>query len=466
LSQVQATGPTQRLNRVLHLWDLIYYGIILISPIAAVPLFGVAQQLSHGHAVTTLLAAMAAMTLTAASFGRMATIFPSAGSAYAYTSRGLNPHVGFLVGWAMFLEYLVQPIQNSIYGALTIQRFLPRVPFAVVAAGFLGLITFLNLRGIRSTARTNQLLVYFMGGVIVTFVLLAIRYLYIRQGWHGLFSIQPIYNPSTFQVRPLATGTSLAALTYIGFDGVSILAEEAEKPRRDVLLASVLVCIFTGLFSGLQVYLAQRVWPDYRNLANPETAFMDVGQVVGGALLFGGLGVMLIVSSFGCGLAGHVGAARLLFSMGRDNVIPGAVFGYVHPESKIPTYNVWIIGAVSYAATLLIGWQRAAELLNFGAFLAFMGVNLATIRYFYFTNRAKRKPGLFKDLLLPGFGFLFCFVIWLTLETPAKTLGGLWLGIGLIYIALRTRGFQLRPAMIEFGESSAGSIEQSRQQTH
>src|SRR3981189_2215096 len=121
----ESAPPAPRLKRVLGLWDLIYYGIILISPIAVVPMFGEAQILSQGHAVTTLLAAMVAMTATAVSFGRMATVYPSAGSVYTYVSRGFNPYIGFVIGWAMFLEYLIQPLQNSLYAALTIQRLVP-----------------------------------------------------------------------------------------------------------------------------------------------------------------------------------------------------------------------------------------------------------------------------------------------------------------------------------------------------
>jgi putrescine importer len=102
-----SVASTPRLRRVLTLWDLIFYGIVLIMPIAPVPMFGVAQVLSHGHFVTTILIAMIAMMLTAVSYGRMASLFPTAGSAYTYVGRGLNPHLGFLTGWSMFLDYLI-----------------------------------------------------------------------------------------------------------------------------------------------------------------------------------------------------------------------------------------------------------------------------------------------------------------------------------------------------------------------
>jgi len=453
----QAAQPGTReqahLKRVLGLWDLIYYGIILTSPIAAVPLFGEAQVLSHGHTVTTLLLAMVAMSVTAVSFGRMAHVYPSAGSVYTYISRGLNPHLGFVVGWAMFLEYLFQPIQNALYAVLAIQRMMPRVPFAILAAVAVGFITLLTVQGIKFTARTNEVLLAFMVLVTAAFLVQAFRYIVLREGIAGLFSFQPIYNPATFDLRALAAGTSLAALVFIGFDGVSILAEEVKNPKRNVLLASVLVCLFTGLFSGFQVYLAQRVWPDHTTLLNPETAFMDVARQASGPLLFTAYGIMLLVSSIACGLAGHVGAARLLYSMGRDDVLPSKIFGHLNPKKGNPVYNVWIVGGLAYLGVLTIPWERSAEIVTFGALLAFMGVNLAALKHFWFSKEAVGHRSFFVDAFVPGFGFVFCFVLLVSLQAWTKYAGLVWLAIGIVYAAYKTRGFTLRPKLFDFSET-------------
>jgi putrescine importer len=446
----QATPP--HLKRVLSLWDLVYYGIILTSPIAAVPLFGEAQVLSHGHTVTTLLLAMVAMSVTAVSFGRMANIYPSSGSVYSYISRTLNPHVGFILGWAMFLEYLFQPIQNALYAVLTIHRMAPRIPFALLAALIVGLITLLTVQGIKFTARTNEVLLGFMVLVTVVFLVEAFRHIVLHQSISGLFSLQPIYNPATFNLRALAAGTSFAALVFIGFDGVSILAEEVKNPKRNVLLAAVLVCVFTGLFSGLQVYLAQLVWPDHTTLQNPETAFMDVARIVGGPLLFAAYGIVLLVSSLACGLAGHVGAARLLYSMGRDNVIPKKIFGHLSPGGN-PVYNEWIVGGLAYAAVLLIPWERAAEIVTFGALLAFTAVNFVALMRFWFSKEAAGNRSFFVDAFVPGFGCVFCFILLIGLQTWTKYAGLSWLAIGFVYAAYTTRMFTLRPKVFDFNEA-------------
>jgi putrescine importer len=446
-----ATAP--RLKRVLGLWDLVYYGVILTSPIAVVPMFGEAQVLSRGHAVVTLLAAMVAMTATAVSFGRMAAVYPSAGSVYTYVSRGFGPMFGFVVGWAMFLEYLFQPLQNSLYAALTIQRLVPHVPFALLSAGAVGFMSCLCWFGIRTTARANEILLAFMSIVMLAFLAEAIWYIFSHQHWQGFVSLEPVYNPRTFSVRAIAAGTALAATTYIGFDGVSILAEEVENPRRNVLLASVLVCVFTGVFASFQVYLAQRVWPDYRTLVNPETSFMDVANVVGGNNLFVAFAVVLLVSSLACGLAGLLGAVRLLYGMGRDNLLPRKIFGHLNAQRGNPTYNVAIAGALAYIGTLTMQWERSVEILNFGALMAFMAVNLAAVRHFGFSRETVENRNLMLDVIVPALGFLFCLVIFLGLQGSTLVAGAIWLAAGGIYVFLKTRALG-QPVVIDFSESS------------
>jgi amino acid transporter len=447
------TAPNPpHLRRVLKIWDLVFYGIVLIQPIAPVGIFGIAQKLSQGHVSTAVLAAMVAMMLTAFSYGRMAAIYPSAGSAYTYVSRGLNPHLGSLIGWAMALDYLVIPIINVIYPALTFKRLFPAVPYAVWVVLIIGVIIILNLLGIRFTARANEILLAVVSIVVVAFFYAAIRYLFHLHGLGGLVSSEPFYDPKTFDFGALRTATSLAALTYIGFDGVTTLAEEVENPKRTVPVATVLVCLICGILSTLEVYLGHLVWPDYRTFPNLETAFLDVCSRVGGTALFQALAVILIVACLGTGLAGVAGAARLLYGMGRDDLLPRKFFARLDSKRGIPAFNVMTIGFLALFGSLLISYERAAELLNFGAFMAFMGVNVTCIRQFCIGPQVGRTRNLLTDLFVPGLGFLFCFGIWWSLPRPAKLAGGIWFVGGFIYAAIRTRGFRLEPPKMDFSE--------------
>lgn len=431
-------------RRVLKLRDLIFYGIVVITPIAPVPIYGVAQQLSHGHVILSLVLAGIAMMLTAFSYGRMANLYPSGGSAYVYVGRGLNPHLGFVAGWTMTLDYLVLPIVAIIQVSLAIQRLLPSVPYAAWVTGCAVLITLLNLRGIRTTARANLALLIAMSIVIAAFLVLAVKYLSGLQGIGGLLSLRPIYDPATFDLRAIATATSFAALTYIGFDGLTTLAEDVDNPRRNVPLATVSVCLFTALFSCLLVYLAQLIYPDYHAFANIETAFMDVTRRVGGETLFQGIGIVIILSSFGAAMAGEVAAARVMLAMGRDNVLPARFFARLSARTDNPTANILLISLIAWVGSLLLSLEHAGELLNFGALLGFMGVNLAAFRQCYWRReRAARR--LWADAIVPLAGFLFCLAIWVTLPLPAKLIGGGWLLVGIVYLMARTRRFGAPP---------------------
>lgn len=446
-----ASAPA--LRRVLGLWDLVFYGIVLIQPIAAVGLFGIAMQMSCGHMVDTILIAMLAMMVTAVSYGRMASVYPSAGSAYTYVSRGLNAHIGFLAGWAMILDYLIIPIVSTIYAALTLTRLVPHVPYSVWVVLLCFLTTLLNIRGIRATAKSNIVLLFAMCLVITAFLVLAIKYIWVNNGAGGLLSFKPFYDRATFHVGPVLTATSFAALTYIGFDGVTTLAEEVKNPRRNVLLATTLVCAITGIFSTIQIYLASLVWPAYSTFPNIETAFLDVCRRAGGAGLFQAMALTLFVACLGSALTGQVGSARLLFGMGRDSVLPKCYFGSLDKRTNSPLFNTCFVGVITIIGSLTLSYAHAAEVLNFGAFLAFMGVNAAVIRTFFF-NRRPGQRSLMIDVVTPAIGFLFCLTIWASLPALAKWIGGIWLAAGMLYQAIRTRGFTRGPILLDFVEGS------------
>jgi putrescine importer len=466
-------GPSPpRLRRVLGLGDLVFYGLVLIQPVGAVGIFGLADQKSFGHVTLTIFIALAAMLLTAFSYGRMAGLYPAAGSAYTYVGRGLHPHCGFVAGWCMFLDYLVIPIVSVIYGAISIQKVLDALapglthqavaalglPFNEQRAAFIFwvvllicLTTFLNLRGIQWTAHANQILTAVMFLVIAIFVVEVVQFLWRKQGWAGLLSTEPLYNPRTFDLHAIGTATSLAALTYIGFDGITTLAEDVKEPKRTVPLAVVLVCLIIGLCVGLQVYLAQRAWPDYTTFKDPDTAFFDVCSLVGGKFLLNAMAIILAVACLGSALTGQVGAARILFGMGRDHALP-KFFARLNQRHN-PVLNIWLIGALALIGALVLNYENAATLINFGAFLAFMGVNLAVIREFFFRQPTGHRRNWLLDLAVPGMAFLFCLWIWGSLPKPAKLVGGIWCALGLIYTAIKTRGFRTPPVMMDLSGS-------------
>ena len=316
-------------------------------------------------------------------------------------------------------------------------NFVPQLPYAAWAVGFDALFTLLNVRGIRASARTNQWMAAVLGLVIIAFFAAVIHNLLhapdLTAGrfWH------PFYDPATFSWGALSTGTSIAVLTYIGFDSISTLSEEARNPRRNILLATVLTCLVTGVLAATQVYAAQLVWPGYADFPDADTAFVYIAGKAGGPALFFVVNLALLLACVGSGAGSHLAAGRLLYGMGRDNAIPRGFFGALDPRTRIPRNNILLVGGLVLVGAFVVSYQLGAELLNFGAFIGFMGVNLsAFMRYFV---RSERKT--FLNLAPPLLGFLICFYIWLSLRTPAKCAGFAWLATGFLYGAYKTKWF-------------------------
>ena len=163
---------------------------------------------------------------------------------------------------------------------------------------------------------------------------------------------------------------------------------------------------------------------------------------------------MLLISSLACGLAGLLGAVRLLYSMGRDNVLPRKIFGHLNAERGNPSYNVLIAGALAYIGTLTLGWERAVEILNFGALMAFMAVNLAAVKHFGFSSAIAGKRRIVLDIIVPSLGFVFCLIIFLGLQESTLVAGLIWLVVGLVYVVLKTKALG-QPVVIDFSESGS-----------
>ena len=415
------------------------------------PVYGVVSDAAHGHVVTTILIAMVAMLFTAVSYGRMARVYPSAGSAYTYVGRELHPSLGYVTGWSMAMDYMLNPLICTIWCSKAAGNFAPQVPYAVWAVFFAVLFSGLNLRGVKTSARINELLAGAMGLVVVVLFYFVYRYVAGLPPQSSGFFTHPFYDPSTFSAKAVFTGTSIAALTYIGFDGISTLSEEVENPRRNILLATVLTCLITGVLASLEVYAAQLVWPASLKFPDVDTAYVYVAGRAGGAWMFHLVNATLLVATIGSGTASQLGAARLLYGMGRDNALPRRFFGAIEPRHGIPANNVLFVGAVSLAGAFSMSYELGAEMLNFGAFIAFMGVNAAAFARYYLRGNERR----WRDAVAPSLGFAICLIIWLNLRWQAKLAGGAWMLFGILYGAWKTRGF--RADLVRF-EAPADTI--------
>ena len=416
------------LKRSLGYWDLILYGIILIQPTAPMPSFGVIYSEAHGHVVAAILCAMVAMLFTSISYGRMARMYPQGGSAFMYVSRELHPSLGYITGWCMAMDYILNPLICTIWSSKAAQNFLPEVPYIVWAIFFAALFTLLNLNGVETSARINTMMAAALGVVIVLVVISFLRYLLHLPHQPVSFYTVPFYDRSTFSSSALFRGTSIAVLTYIGFDGISTLTDEAKSPERSIPRAIVATCLITGVLASIEVYLGQLVWPRGLSFPDIDTAYVHIAGRAGGPIIFAIVNGALLLATIGSGMASQLGAARLLLAMGQDGAIPKRFFGAVHPKNRIPRNNVLMIGGICLAGALVFSYQLGTELLNYGALLAFMGVNVASAVLGWRQGRGSQ----WFPILLSLLGFAVCFFIWMNLGSLARIVGTVWAVLGIL----------------------------------
>jgi putrescine importer len=437
-TELNQNRQTVTLKRSLSYRDLILYGIILIQPTAPMPVFGVIYQESRGHVVAAILFALVAMLFTAYSYGRMARAYPKGGSAFTYVGEELHPALGYMTGWCMAMDYILNPLICTIWSSKAAINFAPEVPYIVWVLFFAGLFTILNLRGVETSARINSAVAAGLGIVIVLFVVAAVRYIFHLHAGSLAFYMDPIFNRATFSAPAVYRGTSIAVLTYIGFDGISTLSDEAHDPAHTIPRAIILTCLITGVLATIEVYLAQLVWPRGAVFPDLDTAYVAVARRAGGPLLFGLMNGALLIATIGSGMASQLGAARLLFAMGQEGALPRRFFGALNPIRRIPQNNVLLIGAIVLIGALAMSYQLGTELLNYGALLAFMGVNVASAVLAWRGHRTDgSNPWL--PIVLSLSGFVVCFFLWLNLGVTARWAGTVWAIAGIVLWLFRRK---------------------------
>jgi putrescine importer len=437
---VEGAGQPQ-LMRALGFWQLLFYGVAFMVPIAPIVIYGVVTQVSGGHMAMTYLLAMIAMLFTAFSYGEMAGEFPEAGSTYSYTRHGLNSHLGMLAGWTILLDYVLMPALSYVVIAVFGSQLLPGVPYWVWVAVPLLAITIINILGVKQMAGTTVVLLVLQFGVLAYFFIMAIKG--ISNGIGQGFTLRPFFSEN-FHLGAVIAGTSIACFSFLGFDAVSTLAEETRRPRVDISRATVTACLLVGFLFIAQAFFAQNACPDYSKFPSLDAAFYFVAEQVGGQALSIALTLGLIIAALANAVDAQAASARLLFGMGRDGVLPKKVFGSLYAKTQTPVLNLLFMAVIGGAvATQTI--DTIVSLINFGALFGFLMVNLSVIRHHFITNEKRSAFGLVKYLILPLIGAIICFILWINLPSLSKIAGFIWLGLGIIYDGFLTGFFRKDP---------------------
>ncbi len=435
-------GYKQELKRELGLLDVLIFGVCMMFPIAPAAVYGAVTNASMGHMALVYLLAVIPMSFTAWSYGQMAGAYPISGSAYAYTQRAINPHLGFLTGWAVLLNYVLFQVLTYVINGVFLHALIPGLSFWMIVIASVVIVTIVNLLGTKDMSRLNKILVVFMFIAVIYFIISSFTAL--THGAGSGFTALPFYNPETFQWSAVIMATSIACFSFVGFEAMTTLSEEIKDPARTLSKATLIVCFFMAFVFVIQAYFAQSVYPDFKSFTDLDSAFFVICKSAGGQALATFITLAMVAGNIACALDAQAGMSRLLYGMGRDEVLPKKFFAYLSPQRKVPTYNIILMAVLGIIGSA-IPLEIVVTIINFGALLAFIMVNLSVIVHYYVKDKQRNLAGTIKYLVIPGLGFLTCLTLIIMLTPAAKWVGIVWLAIGIIYAAITTDFFKKTP---------------------
>ncbi|PWB34350.1 Putrescine importer PuuP [Pseudomonas sp. SDI] len=438
------TSPPTQLRKTLNLWQVVIIGLAYLTPMTVFDTFGIVSGVTGGHVPSAYVLALLGILFTAVSYGILVRRFPESGSAYTYTRKAINSHVGFLVGWSSLLDYLFLPMVNALLAKLYLAVLFPEVPAWAWVVGFVAIMTLINVRSINLVANFNTLFVGIQVTIIAVFIYLTIRGLHSGEGLGTTWSLLPFAGENT-QLNALVAGATILCFSFLGFDAVTTLSEETENAEKVIPRAIFLVALVGGLMFIVVSFFIQSFFPSMERFHDQEAALPEIALYVGGKLFQSIFICATFVNTLASGLASQASVSRLLYVMGRDNVIPRKVFGSLHAKWKTPALNIAIVGLISLSA-IFFDLATATSVINFGALVAFSFVNLSVIVHCYLREgRSQTLADKLKYLVTPTIGFCIIAILWLDLDSHSLLFGGVWASLGVLYLAYLTKAFKVAP---------------------
>lgn len=415
------------LERKLGLTPLLVIGVAYMTPMAVFDTFGIITDVTQGRVAGAYVITTLSVLLTAWSYIQMVKAYPAAGSAYTFAQKTVGPKLGFLVGWAALADYMLLPMINVLLPRVYLGPIFPDVPHWVWVTLFALFITGMNIRGMKMSVRATAVMVAAQLAICAAVIAFAA-------------SAAPAESYTLTPLTPLDSGTALAGAavlvySFLGFDAVTTLSEEAHEPHVSIPKAVIGTALLGGALFASVSYFVQLKFPDASMFAAVEGASTQIAEELGGPTFQIAFALVAALGCIASGMASQISASRLLYVMGRDGILPGRFFGYLSQRSNAPTFNILLIGAVSLIA-IVTPLDVAVSFISFGALTAFSFVNLATIIHYLGMNRERGIGAFIRFGLMPGLGLLTVAMLWSSLEMSSLIGGALWLSLGVVYAAL------------------------------
>lgn len=425
------------LRRVLGLTSAVTFGLAYMLPLTVFTTLGIANVLSSGNLVAAYLITLLAMLFTAFSYATMVRRFPTAGSAYTFARKSFGSPVGFLTGWALMLDYLLLPMLTYLVIGIYLNAAFPAVPQWVFFVGSLLLVTSLNILGIRLLTNVNIALLALQFIFIAVFIFLTFANL----NGTPLPSLQEVFLNDQANFTAIVSASALLCFSFLGFDAVSTLAEETREPEKTLPRAVILVTTLAGVLFMILAAVSNIAFPDYTSYTSEDAASLDVIAAAGGQALTAFFTAAYVAGCFASVLASQATVSRILLTMGRDRLLPKRIFGLVHKKFQTPVGAILVAAAISFLG-LLLDLTTLSTLISFGALSAFTIVNLSVIKYLLIDQKKRGIAAILKYGVAPLIGVLLTAWLWTSLSFDALLLGIAWIGVGVLYLAVVTRGFR------------------------
>jgi len=427
-----------QLKRALGLPALVLFGLVYIVPLTVFTTYGIVTQTTGGRLPVAYIVTLVAMAFTALSYARMVVAFPVAGSAYTYTQKTFGAPLGFLIGWSLLLDYLFLPMINYLVIGIYLEAAFPAVPAWVYILVSIAIVTVLNVVGIVSVSRASSIIVAVQTVFIVTFFAMSVATL---TGKGTVDLAAPFRGDgSATGLGVVFAGAAVLCLSFLGFDAVSTLSEEAKRPTHDVPRAIIMATVGAGLLFIILSYFSELVFPS-NAFTDVDSGSLDVMRTAGGTFLETFFTAAYVAGCIGSALTSQASVSRILYAMGRDGILPRRFFGYVSPKFSTPVYAILLVSVVSLLA-IVIDLTTLASIISFGALVAFSAVNLSVIKHYFIDLKERSGLGLLRHLVLPLIGFVLTVWLWFSLSGLTLIVGMCWLGIGLLWLLIVTQGFR------------------------
>jgi putrescine importer len=433
------------LRRVLGTPSLVLFGMVYMVPLTVFTTYGIVTETTGGRLSVAYLVTLAAMVFTARSYARMAAAYPVAGSAYTYTQRTFGAPLGFLAGWSLLLDYLFLPMLNYLVIGIYLNAAIPAIPPWVIVVVTIAIVTVLNIIGIVSVDRANVLILAVQAIFIVVFIILAVVTI---SGSGTVDAMAPLRGDGSAPgFSPILAGAAILCLSFLGFDAVSTLSEEAKDPKRTVPRAIMIATVASGIIFIVLSYVSQLVFPS-NQFADVDSGSLDVMTTAGGQFLNTFFTAAYVAGALGSAITSQASVARILYAMGRDGILPRKLFGYVAARFGTPVYAIVVVSVISLLA-VVIDLATLASIVSFGALVAFSAVNLTVIKH-YFVDEGEKN--VLNNLVLPLIGFLLTVWLWTSLSWLTLEVGLIWLAVGFVWLLVVTRGFQRPTPVLDMEE--------------